>query len=140
VAADVPSVVGVAAEVAAGAPARAAADVPAAGAAAPAAAVDRAFAPNPGVAAVAAAAFAVYVDRQPFAGPRAGAPVSAAAQRAGAPDPVASACSAALADVAARVADCRSVADLMAESLEAGRSRVADWAAHSAAAYWVARH
>jgi hypothetical protein len=114
-------------DAAAGAPAPGvAADVPAAGAAAPVAAADRASALSPAAAAGAAVAFAACVDRRLFAGPRAGGPVPAAAQHAGAPGPVACACSGVLVDVAARAADCRSLADSTAEPMEADRCSAAD--------------
>ena len=135
-AADAPLVGRAAAEAAAGAQFAvvAAADAPVVGAAAPVAAADRVFAPSPGAAAVAVLAFVAGAGRPLFAGPRVAFAASAAVLRAGAPGPVACACSAALVDAAARVADCRSAADSMAEPLAAGRS-----AGHWLVAYWAAR-
>jgi hypothetical protein len=112
-----------------------AADAPAAAAAAPAVVADCVSALSPGAAAGAVAAFAACVDRQPFAGPHADGLVPAAARHAGAPGLAACACFAVLVDVAARVADSRSVADSRAEPREAGHCSLADWAARQAAVY-----
>ena len=138
-AADVPLVAGVAAEVAA---TGVAADAPAAAAVELAAPADCVFALSPVAAAHAAAAVAVYVDRQPFAGPPADGPGLVAARPVGAPGPAASANSAAVVDVAAQVADCHSAADLPVAPMAADRfdrSAVdypaADWAARLGAAY-----
>lgn len=98
-----------------------AADALAADAAAPAVVVGRVVASGPQAAFVAAVAFAAYAGRQLSADPRAGGLALAVVQRAAAPGPAVDAGSRALADAAARVADCHSAEEWLAAPTVADR-------------------